>query len=186
VVAVTPSGTEGSTVSGARWATRVLSALALVAIAVATTPRQAYSHPLHTTLTEITVARDGRMQIVVRAFVDDFAAAIARRPSMPIAETPTPSDTAAARYLATTLTLVDATGRRVPLRVTSVRRTNELVWVTLQTPPGNAERALRLTNRMLFERFDDQVNIVQATLAGRRQTLLFTSREGAASRLLAP
>ena len=39
----------------------------------------AYSHPLHTTLTEITMAPDGSVQIVLRAFVDDFSAAVTGR-----------------------------------------------------------------------------------------------------------
>ena len=38
----------------------------------ASAPR-AYSHPLHTTLTEVTIAPDGSVQIVLRAFVDDFS-----------------------------------------------------------------------------------------------------------------
>lgn len=148
--------------------------------------RQAYSHPLHTTLTEITVSADGGLELVVRAFVDDFAAAVSKRPVALPAATATPPDSAIARYVDSTLILVDAAGRRLPLWLAGVRRANELVWVSLRSPGTRAATGVRLTNRILFERFDDQVNIVQANLVGRRQTLLFTRREGAASKPLAP
>ena len=158
---------------------------ALVAFGVGVMARDAHSHPLHTTLTEVAVADNGSVRIVLRAFVDDFAAAIANRAPVSVAATRTPTDSAATRYLATRLVLVDSDGRRVPLRVSDVRRTNELIWVTL-TAPASRAGGVRLTNRVLFERFEDQVNIVQATVAGRRQTLLFTRREGTASKPLAP
>ena len=41
---------------------------------------------------------------------------------------------------------------------------------------------MRLTNRVLFERYDDQVNVVQTSVAGQRRTLLFTKRDGAAAK----
>jgi hypothetical protein len=161
----------------------------MVLIAAAATlgaAREAYSHPLHTTLTEVTIGDDGRVQFVLRAFVDDFAAAITRTPAVAPAATRTPADSAAARYLEATLIVVDDSGRRLPLQIAGIRRTNDLVWVTLRASDGRAARGVRLTNRVLFERFEDQVNIVQANIGGRRHTVLFTRREGAAAKPIAP
>ena len=171
-----------------RWSTwRVLSVGALLAtVPLAAIARQSYSHPLHTTLTEVTVGADGGLELVLRAFVDDFGAAVSGRPAVPAAATPTPADSATARYLEPRLVLSDASGRRLPLRVAGIRRASELVWVTLRSSGSGPGSGVRLTNRVLFERFDDQVNIVQASLAGRRQTLLFTRHEGAATKQLAP
>ena len=154
--------------------------VALVAVGVGV--RSAYSHPLHTTLTELTVASDGTVQIVVRAFIDDFSAAVTRRASTPGTPVPIPVDSAMARYLGETFVLTDAGGRRVPVAVASVRRTGDLVWVTLHAPALRPVSGARLTNRVLFDRWDDQVNIVQATVGGRRQTLLFTRRDGNAAK----
>jgi hypothetical protein len=158
----------------------------IVAAATLVAAREAYSHPLHTTLTEVTVGDDGRMQVVLRAFVDDFAAAISRTPAVAPAATRTPPDSAAARYLDATLIVVDGSGSRLPLHVAGIRRTNDLVWVTLRASDSRATRGVRLTNRVLFERFDDQVNIVQANIGGRRHTVLFTRREGATAKTIAP
>ena len=158
----------------ARWAI-VMGAMLTTLCVLA--PR-AYSHPLHTTLTEVTVAPDGGVQIVLRAFVDDFSAAIAGHKGPLATPVATPSDSAAARYLAGTVGLVDAAGRRAPLVVAGIRRTGDLVWVTLRAPGLRNIAGARLTNRVLFDRYDDQVNIVQTSISGRRQTLLFTKSEG--------
>jgi hypothetical protein len=142
-------------------------------LAIGVTAHGAYAHPLHTTLSELTIAADGSVQIVLRAFVDDFSAAVTRAPSRP-GPVPTPPDSAIARYLGETLVVTDASGRRVALAVAGTRRTGDLVWVTIRASAARMGVAPRLTNRVLFERWDDQVNIVQATVGSRRRTLLFT------------
>jgi hypothetical protein len=142
---------------------------------------RAYSHPLHTTLSELSVASDGRVEIVLRAFVDDFSAAVVGRAGPMPAPVATPPDSAIARYLARTMAVTDASGRRVALDVAGVRRGGDLVWVTLRSPV-KVPAGVRLTNRVLFERYEDQVNIVQASVGGRRQTLLFTKRDGSAAK----
>jgi len=150
----------------------------MAASGVALVARRADSHPLHTTLTQVTANPDGGLEIELRAFVDDFAAAVSGRPAVAASATTTPADSATARYLAGVLVLTDDAGRRVLLRVAGVRRAGDLVWVTLRAPAAPAGARQRLTNRVLFERYDDQVNIVQSNVRGRRQTLLFTKRDG--------
>jgi hypothetical protein len=166
--------------SRSQWAVIAVAAVAVFGGSAAT----AYSHPLHTTLTEVSVAPDGQLQIVLRAFVDDFSAAVTGRPgpmSPPIA---IPTDSAIARYLAGVVSVSDAGGRRVGLAVVSARRSGDLLWITLRAPVAPAAVGVRLTNRVLFERYDDQVNIVQTSIAGRRRTLLFTKRDGAGAKAI--
>jgi hypothetical protein len=162
----------------------VIRAAMAALLALAILAPRAYSHPLHTTLTEVSIAPDGGVQIVLRAFVDDFSAAIAGRKETSAPPVTTPTDSATARYLAQVVTLTDAAGRRAPLVVSGIRRTGDLVWVTLRAPGVRSVSGARLTNRVLFERYDDQVNIVQTSIAGRRQTLLFTKSEGAVAKAI--
>ena len=163
-----------------------LLALATTAAILAATARRAYSHPLHTTLTEVTFAADGGVALVLRAFVDDFAAAVLGSRAVSAATTILPADSATARYLGGTLVVADGAGRRLAWRLSGVRRAGDLVWVTLRVPGDGRVRGVRLTNRVLFERYDDQVNIVQAMVAGRRHTVLFTKRDGAVAKAVAP
>jgi len=161
----------------------VLSALfatTLLGVAVS----NAYSHPLHTTLTELSIAPDGSVQVVMRAFVDDFSAAVTRRALVPGAPIPTPADSATVRYIGETFVITDASGRRVALSLVGVRRTDDLLWITLRAPARVSMAGARLTNRVLFERWADQVNIVQTTVGSSRQTLLFTKREANAAKAI--
>lgn len=157
----------------------------MAAVAIGVGAERAYTHPLHTTLTELSSTADGGVQIVIRAFVDDFSAAIAGGKHGRPSSIGAPSDSAAARYLAATLALTDGEGRQVQFAVARIRRTGDLVWVTLRAPAVRPLAGARLTNRVLFERYDDQVNIVQTNVAGRRQTLLFTTRDRGAAKPIA-
>jgi hypothetical protein len=58
------------------------------------------------------------------------------------------------------------------------------VWVTLRAPELRGVAGARLTNRVLFDRYEDQVNIVQTSISGRRQTLLFTKSDGLAAKTI--
>ena len=80
--------------------------------------------------------------------------------------------------------MTEAHGRRATLRVASVQREGDVVWVTLQAPGIRSLAGLRLTNAVLFERYDDQVNIVQTQDGTRRQTLLFTRRDAGVPKTL--
>ena len=151
---------------------------------IAASAHAAFSHPLHTTLTEVTTLADGSVQIVLRAFIDDFSAAVTRRATPPGMPIPTPADSAAARYLGETVVLTDAAGRPVRLQITGMRRTDDLLWITLRAPTLRSVAGARLTNRVLFERWDDQVNIVQTAIGARRQTLLFTKRDGGSAKAI--
>jgi hypothetical protein len=158
-----------------------LAAVAIVALVVTAT--RAYSHPLHTTMSELSLASDGRTQIVLRAFVDDFSAAVTGRGAGNAPRIATPADSQIARYVSGSVILSDPAGRRITLTLAGVKRSGDLVWVTLHSATPVAPNA-RLTNTVLFERYDDQVNIVQTSIAGRRRTLLFTRRDGAAAKPL--
>ena len=160
---------------------RAIGTVAVSLLAVGGSVREAYSHPLHTTLTEVTMS-DGTLHVVLRAFVDDLSAVANGHGRATLSKVPSLSDSTAARYVAARLALSDASGRRIALTTISVRRAGDLVWITLsaRVAPG---AAIRLTNNVLFERYDDQVNIVQATIEGRRQTVLFTKRDGGTAAL---
>ena len=159
---------------------RIGAAAGITLVAFAAFVRPAYSHPLHTTLTEVSV-NGGTMQIVLRAFVDDFSAVANGHGRATLASIPSLSDSTAARYAGSKVVLTDASGRRIALTTTNVRRTGDLIWITLSAPVA---RGVRLTNSVLFERYHDQVNIVQAAIDGRRQTLLFTKRDGGTAKTL--
>ena len=123
------------------------------------------AHPLHTTLTELNYDDGGRIvHLSVRAFGDDLRAALGGDVT----------DSAASGYLRSKVTLADRAGRRLPLAWCGLRRTGDVVWLCLRAAAPDGARGLQLHVGLLFERYTDQINIVQATDGGRRSTLLFT------------
>jgi hypothetical protein len=161
-----------------RWNRLAAVVLGVVAMTLAGA-RVAWSHPLHTTLTEIALdSTNGAMRLTIRAFADDFSAVVARHAGKPRPADYRVSDTDVASYLAAAVSVEDAAGRPAPLTLSGVRRTGDLMWVTVKLPSVRSLRGVKMATTLLFEIFDDQVNIVQATSAGRRQSMLFTAGDG--------
>ena len=127
-------------------------------------------HPLHTTLTQLAYRdADRTVEATVRVFADDFRAALGQEVT----------DSAAAAYLRSTFTLADPAGRPLAIAWCGLRRTGDLLWLCLRAPAFQGVTGLRVRVTLLFERYADQINIVQANYAGRRAALLFTRGDAA-------
>lgn len=138
----------------------------------------ASAHPLHTTLAQLSYRpADRSVQVALRVFADDFDAAVAREkltnPAVARAAYP------ALAYLGANFALQGADRRRIALRFAGTRRQGEVRWIYLRgpAPAGLAGGAIR--NTLMFNFFDDQVNIVQTTIGKRKKSMLFTSGDGA-------
>ena len=154
-------------VNAARWAA--------IATMLTTIPSAALAHPLHTSLAQMTIdARTGTVNVSLRVFVDDFTAAATNwskhrrvEPAM-----------AAFAYARASFVVRESTGRIVPLASCGEKRVGDLMYVCLagRISPNNSVSSV--VSRVLTEKFDDQVNIVQASYSGRKANLLFTTGDG--------
>lgn len=123
-------------------------------------------HPLHTTFTELSYSSvDRTVEVSVRAFADDFRAAVGHDTA----------DAAAFAYFAKVLTINDPEGRALPLSWCGARRTGDLVWLCLRAHGARGLSGVRVRAGMLFDLYRDQINIIQASYDGRRVSLLFTN-----------
>ena len=135
------------------------------------------AHPLHTTFTTVTWRDDRReLEVAVRTFTQDLVDAVRRIARSPAASGSV-TDSAACRYATAALSVRDAAGASLPVARCVIERAADVTWIRLAIP---AQRpvGLRFCNTFLFERFADQVNIVQADLAGATRTILFTTGDG--------
>jgi hypothetical protein len=123
------------------------------------------AHPLHTTLTELRYREADRVvDVTVRAFAEDVRAAIGREVT----------DSAAFGYLRSTFTLTDRVGRPLGVAWCGLRRTDDVLWLCLRAAAPEGASGLRIRAGLLFDLYDDQINIVQVRERGRRTVLLFT------------
>jgi len=153
---------------------RALGLLLFLAIS-----RAAYAHPIHTTLTKVSV-EDRIITFNVRAFADDFSFTVAR-----FAGRTPPTDSSAPsadvlRYAQKYFTIFDAGGKPVALESCGVKRANELYWLCFKATFPSGSKGARLRNQMLTELHADQVNIVQLEPPAPRRTMLFTKGSAAA------
>ena len=140
--------------------------------------RTAWSHPIHTTLTDIALdPGDGSMRFTIRAFADDFSAAVAKHSRKPRPADYVVPDADIVSYVSSAVS-VEAFGHRVPFAWAGSKRAGDVVWVTFKVPSVRALRGVKVASTLLFELYEDQVNIVQTTVDGRHRSMLFTSGDG--------
>lgn len=134
-------------------------------------------HPMHTSLTVLTHAADGTVTATIRAFADDLSAVIGRDSAHASAPLNARDETRLAAYVNERFFIVGRDGRRLSLRWCGVKRTADLLWLCVSVPSVSTLSGATVMNGVLLERFPDQVNIVQAQYAGRRQSMLFSRAE---------
>lgn len=156
---------------------RIIALCATTATLLGAGVSVAGAHPLHTTMSELTVdAPHHVVRVVVRAFADDYlkAVAAARKPRVP----PAVDGAESLAYLQGTLVL-DDNGNALTLRSCGVKTSADLVWLCVEASLPAAGNQLHLRNALLVNLFDDQVNIVRATSNGATRSLLFVRGDGA-------
>lgn len=138
------------------------------------------THPLHSTLTEITVEADGRtVTVTLRGFADDLALGTSRHAGVSMATvTGAHGDSLTAGYLRTALSIVDRSGHPILLTWSGTRRAADVLWFSFRASAPSGLYGLSVSNATLCEVHEDQVNIVQVIAGGKRRSLLFTPGAG--------
>jgi uncharacterized protein DUF6702 len=129
-------------------------------------------HPLHTTFTTIDWRSDSRtLQIAVRVFTQDLRGTLSAGAAG--------WDSAVCRYARSAIVVRAASGRALEATRCTVQDTADVTWIRLEAPAASVAGA-SVSNALLFESFEDQVNVVQATFAtsGRSRTMVFTKGDG--------
>ena len=166
-------------------ARRSVRASLVLAIALSLAPlvlstRDAIAHPLHTTLVQLTYDEHTRiLDASIRVFAGDFAAAVAKRAGAKTPDDDRVAEAAAFQYVTNTLRISDAAGHALPLTWCGSRRANDVLWLCVRASNAAAPSALVLSDQMLCELFDDQINIVQSVAGAQRTSMLFTKGDGA-------
>ncbi|HLL75349.1 MAG TPA: DUF6702 family protein [Pyrinomonadaceae bacterium] len=155
-------------------------ALTLAALAAATlcAPR-AGAHKFHTSFAEVNHnAEAGTLEVTLRTFPDDLEAAVRRR--APAArESSGEKDRAkgfeerVAAYVAETFQLKSANGDPIKIAWVGMDAGADSAWLYFEARLPAEAGDLRLSNRFLFDLFDDQINLVNLKSNGKRTALRF-------------
>jgi hypothetical protein len=169
--------------------TFTLSVAATIAVALAASvlraPR-ALAHKFHTSFTEANYnAEAGTLEVTLRTFPDDLEAALRRRaPATPAKDQASSAPSAAkdqkkefeervAAYVAETFQLTTAAGEPIKLTWVGMDAGVDSAWLYFEARlPANPD-GVRLRNRLLFDLFDDQINLVNLKTKDKRTALRF-------------
>jgi hypothetical protein len=128
------------------------------------------AHPLHTSLAEMVYdPATKEIRISIRVFVDDLTKAsnAYSRSQSPIVD-----------YVRASFVVTDRRGRPLSLASCGNKPVGDLMWVCLRATAPGGPVGLRVTHKVLFDLYADQINIVQAAYGGKRISLLFTRGDG--------
>ena len=141
--------------------------------------RPAAAHPIHMSFTEARYSENGTtLQLLVRVFANDFAAAAARRARIRLARDSVIDTPNAVAYLAEKLQLIGEDGHPIQLVVCGTKRVDQMLFFCLQARASQGTQKLRILNSVMTELFDDQVNVVQTVTGAARASRLFVRGDG--------
>ena len=157
-----------------KWSLFFLLAVALTSF------RPAVPHPFHVSVVEIEHnATEKTLEISCKIFTDDFETILAKNYSPDAAHkikvdliNPTNKaamDTLVKKYLLSHLSM-KANGRSVSLKYIGYENENEAAYGYFEVENIPALNKLEISNIILFDKFDDQVNIMHVKANGNRKS----------------
>lgn len=152
---------------------RLLLPVSLAAVVI--TAGSLDAHPLHTSIAQIAYdpARK-EIQISLRVFVDDLTnASDAYARSRPASK-----ESRMDAYARSAFVITDRSGRQLALQSCGDKLVSDLMWLCFRAPAPAGISGFKVAHRVLFDLYPDQINLVQATHDGRKQSMLFVRGDG--------
>lgn len=151
---------------------KLVSALIGLALCVPVSPVSA--HPIHMSYTEVRHSpATNVVEISVRVYANDFAAAAARRARISLRGDSAIDTRTALAYLQEKFGVVDGSKRPLTLVSCGVSRSQDMLRFCFRANAPAGMSALHVRNAILTELFSDQVNVVQSVSSRGRSSRLF-------------
>jgi len=81
-------------------------------------------------------------------------------------------------YARASFMIADRAGRVLSLASCGGKRVGDLMWICFHTSAPSGPAGFQVADKILFDLYADQINIVQATYGGKKVSLLFTHGDG--------
>lgn len=138
------------------------------------------AHKFYTSLTEVELNRETRsLEITMRVFADDLENALSKRAGTRVYLDKTPGvDRQILAYVNDSFELKNKNGQAKRLIWVGKEVKVDAVWLYIEAPMPEGLDGAQLRNRLLFEMFAEQVNIVDLKDRERRANLVFAASDG--------
>ena len=134
-------------------------------------------HPVHVSNTDVDLSRDGRtLEITVRIFTDDLEEAITppgQAVTARFGTTPPPVlDSLLRRYLRDRLRITLEEFTAAAPTLLGHERADDATQIFLELPVAARPTRVRVLQRVLLDRYDDQTNLVHVTVGTAKRSAL--------------
>lgn len=154
-----------------KYTIRILS-LSIIALALAPV---AFAHRYHTSVTRLEYkAEEHLVEITLQTFADDIEAALSKRTGARNVQLNSDSKTNALllQYLSSAIVLKNGDDK-LELEWIGMELKGHSVWFYLQAKAPEGLAKASLSNILLFDLFNDQINIVNVFNSGKKSSLTF-------------
>ena len=141
--------------------------------------RTAVAHPIHMSFTEARYVDSNRtLQLWVRVFANDFAAAAVRGSGIRLDRDSVVDSRVAITYVLRNVQLFGSDGRALSLLPCGFKRMSDMLWLCVMAKEPESLQKMKMRNSIMTELFSDQVNVVQTVNGDRRTSRLFVRGDG--------
>jgi hypothetical protein len=131
-------------------------------------------HPLYVAVTEVNHnAQEKTLEISCKAFADDLEKAIEKSSNQKVdlfnVKDKAAAEKAIAEYFRKHL-ILKVDGKVLQLELVGFERESEAVWSYFQVNNVTAVKKLEVTNNILYEASNDQINLIHVTVNGNRKS----------------
>lgn len=142
-------------------------------------------HPFHVSVTEINHnAADKTLEVTCKIFTDDFEGVLAKnyKTKVDLINPPNKAamDTLVKKYIISHLS-VKANGKPVKFSYLGYEHDKEAVFAYLEVENVQAVSAFTINNNLMYDFFEDQVNIMHVFVGGNRKSTKLSYPETEAS-----
>ncbi|MDJ1480155.1 hypothetical protein QNI16_06645 [Cytophagaceae bacterium YF14B1] len=134
-------------------------------------------HEFHSSLAEIHYnPTEKSLEVSLRVFSDDLGTALSKENKRTLkVEDNATIDPFIKQYLLRHFVLTDTKNARKSINWVGKEITVDVTWLYFEVPVAEEPNGLKINNTLLFESFDDQVNIVNVIYKSQKKTYLFKS-----------
>lgn len=138
-------------------------------------PPSSAAHKYYTSLAQVEYNAGGKtVEVALRVFADDLELALTRRAGRPVSLDRTKAaDRLALDYLRETFEIRNRDGQAKAFKLIGMEVRSQIAWLYLEAEMPEGLAGARLRDQILFELFEEQVNVVSVRHAGGRTDLVF-------------
>ncbi len=126
-------------------------------------------HDIHVSVTDIEITQDGKISVTSKIFFDDLQLAMGLQPGEELPKNYTNADQLIAKFVNKNLKL--KLGKEgIKLQYLKSQASMPAVWASLSGYGKFDDRELVIENRIMTDIYEDQMNMVNITYKGKKQS----------------